>query len=695
MADLVGFTDALGRPPTPSRSNASSTAVSSGSSPTSSTFGGRLDKIVGDEIIALFGAPVAHEDDAERAVRAALRMHETLAERRRGDRDPRADAGRREHAARCSSGAMRAGGDPTAMGDVVNTAQRLEKLGEPGEVIVGPGAPSRDPRRDPLRVARPASAAGPRRAGRGVPRDRRARAARPAPRRASRRRSSAATPSSRRCGSVVHDGDARASRAQLVLLVGDAGVGKSRLASELGDVARVRARRERAHRRSASPTATPTRSARSPRRCASAASRADAARRARAVARPSATLGSHSDRPRASAPNRAGRDRAHGRGAAVPHGRRSPGPASTRPARATKRCAPRSRSSRRSRANAPLVLVLSGPALGERRQRSSCATACSRGCATVRSCSSRPPGPASTQRWTPEPGKHNELALHLDPLDADATARARARAVRRRRRRRDRRRSCSNAAAATRSSSKSSSRSCRRRGDSDRAATSCRPRCTVSSRPGSTRSDPAERSLLEDCAVVGASGPIAAVLALADRADARRLLDGLAERDLLEHRRRRLPLQVGADPRDRVRHAHQGRTRPPPRASSRRCSKRAASSAIDQAAHHLATAAELVDELGTVAGVPSDIREQAIAALDARPSARRVGRVVAPVRTPPRPRARVCSDRRTPRRWRPRCSDGRGHACTSARSTTRRDDALDRARPRRARRATSAARRPR
>jgi class 3 adenylate cyclase len=42
-------------------------------------FGGRVDKIVGDAIVALFGAPVAHEDDAERAVRAALRMQETLA----------------------------------------------------------------------------------------------------------------------------------------------------------------------------------------------------------------------------------------------------------------------------------------------------------------------------------------------------------------------------------------------------------------------------------------------------------------------------------------------------------------------------------------------------------------------------------------------------------------------------------------
>ena len=43
------------------------------------TFGGRVDKVLGDAIIALFGAPVAHEDDADRAVRAALRMQETLA----------------------------------------------------------------------------------------------------------------------------------------------------------------------------------------------------------------------------------------------------------------------------------------------------------------------------------------------------------------------------------------------------------------------------------------------------------------------------------------------------------------------------------------------------------------------------------------------------------------------------------------
>ena len=60
-------------------------------------FGGRVDKIIGDAIVALFGAPTAHEDDAERAVRAALRMQETLGRAHRRARRRHPHARRREH----------------------------------------------------------------------------------------------------------------------------------------------------------------------------------------------------------------------------------------------------------------------------------------------------------------------------------------------------------------------------------------------------------------------------------------------------------------------------------------------------------------------------------------------------------------------------------------------------------------------
>ncbi|MBL8777897.1 MAG: AAA family ATPase [Acidimicrobiales bacterium] len=101
------------------------------------TFGGKVDKIVGDAIVALFGAPVAHEDDAERAVRAALRMQETLARHAaEGDVDVRMRIG--VNTGEVLVGALRAGGDYTAMGDVVNTASRLQTAAQPGQVLVGP-----------------------------------------------------------------------------------------------------------------------------------------------------------------------------------------------------------------------------------------------------------------------------------------------------------------------------------------------------------------------------------------------------------------------------------------------------------------------------------------------------------------------------------------------------------------------------
>jgi class 3 adenylate cyclase len=99
-------------------------------------FGGRVDKIIGDAILALFGAPIAHEDDPERAVRAALQLHRTVSEARAElGVDVRLRVG--INSGEVLVGALRAGGDYTAMGDVVNTAQRLQAAAEPGQVLVG------------------------------------------------------------------------------------------------------------------------------------------------------------------------------------------------------------------------------------------------------------------------------------------------------------------------------------------------------------------------------------------------------------------------------------------------------------------------------------------------------------------------------------------------------------------------------
>ncbi len=115
-------------------------------------FGGVVDKVMGDGIVALFGAPTAHGDDAERAVRAGLKMQRTLedlaAETPESGVDTKtgSDDSTDTHAFRIRIGintgevlvgTSPAGGDYTAMGDVMNSASRLERLAQPGQVLVG------------------------------------------------------------------------------------------------------------------------------------------------------------------------------------------------------------------------------------------------------------------------------------------------------------------------------------------------------------------------------------------------------------------------------------------------------------------------------------------------------------------------------------------------------------------------------
>jgi class 3 adenylate cyclase len=135
FADLVGFT-ALSERRDPEAVKRVVDAAFERLVADVTTFGGRVDKIVGDAILALFGAPLAHEDDAERAVRAAMRMQETLAAfGRESGIDIRMRVG--VNTGEVLVGALRAGGDYTAMGDVVNLASRLQTAAAPGEVVVG------------------------------------------------------------------------------------------------------------------------------------------------------------------------------------------------------------------------------------------------------------------------------------------------------------------------------------------------------------------------------------------------------------------------------------------------------------------------------------------------------------------------------------------------------------------------------
>jgi class 3 adenylate cyclase len=101
-------------------------------------FGGRVDKYIGDNVMAVFGAPVAHEDDPERAVRAAFGMQAAMTELNRGI----APEFGFELPLRIgvNTGEVLAGtvGDAyTVVGDAVNVAARLQVAAPAGGILVG------------------------------------------------------------------------------------------------------------------------------------------------------------------------------------------------------------------------------------------------------------------------------------------------------------------------------------------------------------------------------------------------------------------------------------------------------------------------------------------------------------------------------------------------------------------------------
>src|SRR2546421_10021805 len=138
FADISGFT-ALSEKKDPEEVRELMNACFQSLVPIVQKYEGMIDKFIGDEIMALFGAPVAHEDDPERALRAGLEMMDVIAgiNRTRGT-----ELGL--HIG-INSGPVIAGQigaenrrDYSVMGDAVNLAARLEDASERGQIFVGP-----------------------------------------------------------------------------------------------------------------------------------------------------------------------------------------------------------------------------------------------------------------------------------------------------------------------------------------------------------------------------------------------------------------------------------------------------------------------------------------------------------------------------------------------------------------------------
>jgi class 3 adenylate cyclase/tetratricopeptide (TPR) repeat protein len=178
--------------------------------------GGSVEKFIGDAVMAVFGVPLLHEDDALRAVRAAVEMRDALPE-----------LGLQGHIGVMTGEVVTGTAKRLATGDAVNVAARLEAAAQPGEVLIG---------QPTLALVREAVEVGPveplelKGKAKPVPAYRLLRV-----RDAPERRHAAMFVGRERELAAIRDAWERVRagrRCELVTIIGDAGVGKSRLVAE-------------------------------------------------------------------------------------------------------------------------------------------------------------------------------------------------------------------------------------------------------------------------------------------------------------------------------------------------------------------------------------------------------------------------------------------------------------------------------
>jgi class 3 adenylate cyclase/tetratricopeptide (TPR) repeat protein len=125
FCDLTGST-ALGESRDPERLRALLAQYFEGMKAIVERHGGSVEKFIGDAVMAVFGVPVLHEDDALRAVRAASEMRDALPE-----------LGLQGRIGVMTGEVVTGTEERLATGDAVNVAARLEQAAQPGEVLVG------------------------------------------------------------------------------------------------------------------------------------------------------------------------------------------------------------------------------------------------------------------------------------------------------------------------------------------------------------------------------------------------------------------------------------------------------------------------------------------------------------------------------------------------------------------------------